>query len=154
MASDSEQQRPGDDLKVVTICRGIRQGDIVFIESSRPVFAQAMDRIYAEFKRRCPTITVVLLEEGLRVATVWPAETWPAGVRSGRRFGESLSDDELAAIIDTGGVYALAGDVARIAAELLARRAPDRQAPGKPVHTIDCKCPACGHEFFARASAP
>jgi transcriptional regulator with XRE-family HTH domain len=44
-----------------------------------------------------------------------------AGLGTQRRFGESVSDDELARIVDQGGLQA------RIAGELLARRAGDRQ---------------------------
>jgi hypothetical protein len=40
-----------------------------------------------------------------------------------RKFGETLTDDQLATIVDTGGANVFEGDVARIAAELLARRA-------------------------------
>jgi hypothetical protein len=44
-----------------------------------------------------------------------------------RRFGESLSDDRLAAIVDNGGVDLAPGEAAKIAAELLARRAASHQ---------------------------
>jgi hypothetical protein len=44
-----------------------------------------------------------------------------------RQPGESLSDDRLAAIVDSGGEAMTDGEAASIAAELLARRAGDRQ---------------------------
>lgn len=50
-----------------------------------------------------------------------------SGEGAERRPGESVSDDRLAAIIDTGGVELAPGEAAKIAAELLARRAADRQ---------------------------
>lgn len=43
-------------------------------------------------------------------------------MNSKRRFGEALTDDQLAQIVDTGGAGVPCWHVASIAAELLARR--------------------------------
>lgn len=64
---------PGCTVKIV---RAFQPGDTVFIESSRPLSRDAMANIHAEFKRLLPDVKVVVLSEGLRVASREEAAPW------------------------------------------------------------------------------
>ena len=55
----------------------------------------------------------------------------PQPLSRDRRFAESVSDARLAAILDSGGGGVPEWEIARIAGELLARRAPDNVGESK-----------------------
>ena len=77
---------------------------------------------FSEF--HIPPGMVMLTDAGLlEVLRDVAGRGWRSDDPNVRRFGESVTDDELATIVDTGGANVFEGDVARIAAELLARRA-------------------------------
>lgn len=63
-------------MGAMKIVRAFTPGDVVFIEVARPMRVEAMEHIHAQFKKLIPDLRVVILQDGLRVASREEAEPW------------------------------------------------------------------------------
>jgi hypothetical protein len=78
-ANDKAADAIGADIKA-TVLRGIRPGDLVFIECEQPLPVQRMEALRAAIREQLPDVRVFLLGHGLKVAAIAPQETTPAAV--------------------------------------------------------------------------
>lgn len=78
MAENKQSQQPPIDFagSTVKILRAFQPGDVVFIESDRPMHRDAMAHVSAELKRLLPEIRVVVLQGGLKVGGREESEPW------------------------------------------------------------------------------